>query len=471
MEAQRLRVGDTVASLTESDGSRSASASGWSASTSRRRTRCVSGPHGSRCGCTCRIWWPWTHAHPNPLDCRNGGRHQRGVARSGRGARHRSPPGEHRSRACSRSGPATIERRTAPFVVLERFHLAIAIVTVLASSVFLLALMVMLVEERRVDGRHPAPDRLRGGRASCQHVLAEGVVIALAGAVFGIVLSVLHAGRHQPVLPVALRHGAGVRAHHAGRGAAVDRRRRAARRRRHLRLVVVACSARDVSGADTTMSSALAFAARSLVRQPGRTALGILGIAAVGALLFDMLLLSRGLVVSFRDLLDSVGFDVRVTGDRLAAARRRADARMRPRRGARVAALPEVAEARSDANGDRRIVRAGRPHRPGPLTANGSGDAPPVDDRRRRDLPPRATPPAIVVNAGTARTPSARRPAASSRCARAAIAGRAAAAPRTFTLVGVAQFPFDDEAQNTAVVTPRRAAGRVRRRSRTRPTC
>ena len=49
----------------------------------------------------------------------------------------------------------------------------------------------------------------------------------------------------------------------------------------------------------------LAFAARSLVRQPGRAALGILGIAAVGALLFDMLLLSRGLVVSFRHLLDS----------------------------------------------------------------------------------------------------------------------------------------------------------------------
>ena len=58
---------------------------------------------------------------------------------------------------------------------------------------------------------------------------------------------------------------------------------------------------------------ALIFAVRSLVRQPGRTALGIIGIAAVGALLFDMLLLSRGLVVSFRDLLDSVGFDVRVT--------------------------------------------------------------------------------------------------------------------------------------------------------------
>ena len=85
------------------------------------------------------------------------------------------------------------ERRAAPFVVLERFHLAIAIVTVLASSVFLLALMLMLVEERRAT---VGVLRLIGFRRSriLQHVLAEGVVIALAGAAFGIVLSVLMQG-------------------------------------------------------------------------------------------------------------------------------------------------------------------------------------------------------------------------------------------------------------------------------------
>jgi putative ABC transport system permease protein len=58
---------------------------------------------------------------------------------------------------------------------------------------------------------------------------------------------------------------------------------------------------------------ALSFAARSLVRQPARAMLGILGVAAVGALLFDMLLLSQGMIVSMRDLLDRTGFDVRVT--------------------------------------------------------------------------------------------------------------------------------------------------------------
>jgi putative ABC transport system permease protein len=57
---------------------------------------------------------------------------------------------------------------------------------------------------------------------------------------------------------------------------------------------------------------ALRFAWLSLVRQPARSVLGILGVAAIGALLFDMLLLSRGLVLSFGDLLERSGFDVRV---------------------------------------------------------------------------------------------------------------------------------------------------------------
>ena len=44
--------------------------------------------------------------------------------------------------------------------------------------------------------------------------------------------------------------------------------------------------------------NAFAFAWRSLIRQPARAVLGIVGVAAVCALLFDMLLLSRGLVLS-----------------------------------------------------------------------------------------------------------------------------------------------------------------------------
>jgi ABC-type antimicrobial peptide transport system permease subunit len=59
--------------------------------------------------------------------------------------------------------------------------------------------------------------------------------------------------------------------------------------------------------------NAMGFAWRSLVRQPARASLGVLGVAAVGALLFDMLLLSQGLVISMRDLFNRTGFDLRVT--------------------------------------------------------------------------------------------------------------------------------------------------------------
>ena len=49
------------------------------------------------------------------------------------------------------------------------------------------------------------------------------------------------------------------------------------------------------------------------MRQPARGGLAVLGVAAIGALLFDMLMLSQGLVTSMRDLLDRTGWDVRVT--------------------------------------------------------------------------------------------------------------------------------------------------------------
>jgi putative ABC transport system permease protein len=74
------------------------------------------------------------------------------------------------------------------FVVLDRFHLAIAIVTVMASTVFLLALMVMLVEERRETVGILRLIGLRKGRLVLQ-VFAEGLLIAALGAVFGILLA------------------------------------------------------------------------------------------------------------------------------------------------------------------------------------------------------------------------------------------------------------------------------------------
>ena len=51
---------------------------------------------------------------------------------------------------------------------------------------------------------------------------------------------------------------------------------------------------------------------RTIQRYRARTALATAGVAIIGALLFDMLLLSRGLVTSFADLLDRSGYDIRV---------------------------------------------------------------------------------------------------------------------------------------------------------------
>jgi putative ABC transport system permease protein len=76
------------------------------------------------------------------------------------------------------------------FRVLERFHLAIAIVTIVAATVFLLALTIMLVDERRET---VGVLRLIGlpVRRILVQILLEGLLVAGVGAVFGLVLALL----------------------------------------------------------------------------------------------------------------------------------------------------------------------------------------------------------------------------------------------------------------------------------------
>jgi ABC-type lipoprotein release transport system permease subunit len=79
------------------------------------------------------------------------------------------------------------------FVVLERFHLAIAAVTIVAATVFLLALTIMLVDERRET---IGVLRLIGlpARRILMQVFLEGILIASAGALFGLVLALASEG-------------------------------------------------------------------------------------------------------------------------------------------------------------------------------------------------------------------------------------------------------------------------------------
>jgi ABC-type antimicrobial peptide transport system permease subunit len=76
------------------------------------------------------------------------------------------------------------------FVVLRRFHLAIAAVTIVAATVFLLALTIMLVDERRET---VGVLRLIGlpVRRILFQVLLEGLMVAAIGAVFGLLLALL----------------------------------------------------------------------------------------------------------------------------------------------------------------------------------------------------------------------------------------------------------------------------------------
>ncbi|MBZ5558576.1 MAG: FtsX-like permease family protein [Acidobacteriia bacterium] len=88
---------------------------------------------------------------------------------------------------------ARAEDGSDPFAVLDRFHFAIAIVTVFGSTAFLLALMVMRAEERRET---VGIVRLIGisQRSILLEVLVEGLLIATAGAIFGVLFALATQG-------------------------------------------------------------------------------------------------------------------------------------------------------------------------------------------------------------------------------------------------------------------------------------
>ena len=199
--------------------------------------------------------------------------------------------------------------------------------------------------------------------------------------------------------------------------------------------------------------NAMGFAWRSLVRQPARASLGVLGVAAVGALLFDMLLLSNGLVISMRGLLERTGFDLRVTatdslpgqGPLIPDAVARAQA---------ISKLPSVRSAIALRFANAVIVTGG----PLGLYASFQGvagtAAHPWTILRGRDI---GTGAEIVVNENAAvrghLEPGTRvtlRPSCANE--------EQALPPAAFAVIGVAQFPFDTPNGNTLATSLDRLA-------------
>jgi putative ABC transport system permease protein len=200
--------------------------------------------------------------------------------------------------------------------------------------------------------------------------------------------------------------------------------------------------------------NAMGFAWRSLVRQPARASLGVLGVAAVGALLFDMLLLSNGLVISMRGLLERTGFDLRVTATdalpgqgpliqnavtaaqtisklpsvRSAIALRFANA---------VVLVPSAAEGRGTSPAQ------GLPDSPRGLYTSFQGVAGPATHPwtivRGADIDTGA---AVVINENTA-VRLHLEPGARIRLRAMCTAEEQALPPASFTVAGIAQFPFD----------------------------
>jgi len=82
----------------------------------------------------------------------------------------------------------TRDSESSAFVVLDRFHKAIAAVTVVGSTAFLLALMVIRAEERKET---VGVLRLIGvsRRTILIEVVVEGLLVAIAGAVVGVLIA------------------------------------------------------------------------------------------------------------------------------------------------------------------------------------------------------------------------------------------------------------------------------------------
>ena len=198
-------------------------------------------------------------------------------------------------------------------------------------------------------------------------------------------------------------------------------------------------------------ASALSFAARSLVRQPGRAMLGIAGIAATGALLFDMLMLSRGLIVSMADLLEGTGFDVRITatetaplaGPRIVGAVATAAA---------VRALPEVGEVVTVRIGEATVDVKGRAARVAFIGADAVRRRPwTLVAGRDLDRTGDAEMATLVVNQNLANELQLSTGALVTL--RGTCVADSSVPPTMFRIAGIASFPFDQASQLTAVTS------------------
>ena len=190
-----------------------------------------------------------------------------------------------------------------------------------------------------------------------------------------------------------------------------------------------------------------ALAWRTVAAKPGRAVLAVTGVTVIGALLFNMLLLSNGLLLSFRELLDTAGYDVRVAeGEGVMTARGpvpNPEALVEELR-----TLPEVAEA------DFVRTRIGATSAPGRLSVRLTIiEASPGADRRLwrivagrnlADAPEGPAPP-VVINRALA--DELNLTTGSTMDLRVTLSSAPSALPnRTFRIAGIGEFDIEPDA-------------------------
>jgi putative ABC transport system permease protein len=198
----------------------------------------------------------------------------------------------------------------------------------------------------------------------------------------------------------------------------------------------------------------LALARRTATRYRARTVLAIVGVTVIGALNFDMLLLSHGLVLSFADMIRSTGFDVRVAaGSGLPALRLPID--HAARLVADVRRLPEVRDAAmvQDARGT--LTIPGRGGMGVTVIGASVSSSPPgwtIVDGRNFTAGDPGTPPPLVVTRRLAEQ-FAVAPGATLRLRVEGGSEGPALPPVRCRVVGVADFTFETSDELTVATT------------------
>jgi putative ABC transport system permease protein len=193
---------------------------------------------------------------------------------------------------------------------------------------------------------------------------------------------------------------------------------------------------------------------RTVARNRARAVLAVAGVAVIGALLFDMLLLSRGLMLSFSDLLESSGVDIRVMARGGSMIHREAlpDA---VGLGQAIEALPSVQRVTLLRTGFADALRPDSNDRAGVELFGVSGGSAGWRLLRGSDLPTEMTPgepPPLLISTGAADALHA--DVGSAVQLRTSLSGSfSAIPPTTCRIVGIGEFMFGAAEDRTAVTT------------------